>query len=327
VSGRRLTRRREPIHASIKIALGYDKDASDSDVRKDWRDRTGRVCKPCWELKYCPYGPLVEQSPLLPVELTEVIEHNAYLRNALESGMLGEVTPLSPEKETSVRSRLKDEKLLIAQAVWIVQDKRRIDAALNSAEPVAYFLGTSLPPIHEYRTPFDPVIREYPTLASVPDSIRGDVESVLADNLSKLSAALESGMLDERKPLDDVRRAFFQMTLDEFDPNEHPEKIPDEFSLAGCNVFGHICPVFFAAEAFTETREERRRGRYISFKTKMRVVRRDNYTCQHCGKHLRDDEVEFDHEIPVSRGGSSEEHNIRLTCFHCNRDKSDDVEI
>src|SRR5688572_27117364 len=22
------------------------------------------VCKPCWELKYCPYGPLVEQFPL-----------------------------------------------------------------------------------------------------------------------------------------------------------------------------------------------------------------------------------------------------------------------
>src|SRR5438128_2577852 len=24
----------------------------------------GSVCKPCWELKYCPYGPLVEFYPL-----------------------------------------------------------------------------------------------------------------------------------------------------------------------------------------------------------------------------------------------------------------------
>ena len=99
------------------------------------------------------------------------------------------------------------------------------------------------------------------------------------------------------------------------------------FSVAGCNVFGHVCPVFFAAEAITETSEARRRGRYIPFKIKMRVVRRDNYTCQHCGKHLKDDEVEFDHKIPISLGGSSEEHNIRLTCFDCNREKSDHVDI
>jgi 5-methylcytosine-specific restriction endonuclease McrA len=85
--------------------------------------------------------------------------------------------------------------------------------------------------------------------------------------------------------------------------------------------------VFFAAEALTETEEKWRRGRHISFKTKVRVVRRDNHTFQHCGVHLRDDEVEFDHIIPISKGGSSEEHNIRLTCFDCNRDKSDKVAL
>ena len=90
-----------------------------------------------------------------------------------------------------------------------------------------------------------------------------------------------------------------------------------------CTVFGHVCPVVFAAEWFSETDEERRTGRYIPFKTKIRVVRRDNYTCQHCSKHLLDNEVEFDHIIPVAKGGSSEEHNIRLTCHDCNADKSD----
>ena len=74
----------------------------------------------------------------------------------------------------------------------------------------------------------------------------------------------------------------------------------------------------------TETSTIRRRGRYIPFPVKMRVVRRDNHTCQHCGKHAADTEVEFDHKIPISKGGSSEEHNVRLTCFDCNRDKSDD---
>lgn len=30
----------------------------------DWKKRVKAVCKPCWELKYCPYGPLVEEFPL-----------------------------------------------------------------------------------------------------------------------------------------------------------------------------------------------------------------------------------------------------------------------
>jgi hypothetical protein len=34
------------------------------------------VCKPCWELKYCPYGPLVEYFPLVdeedPIPLAQV---------------------------------------------------------------------------------------------------------------------------------------------------------------------------------------------------------------------------------------------------------------
>lgn len=30
----------------------------------NWAKRVKAVCKPCWELKYCPYGPLVEEFPL-----------------------------------------------------------------------------------------------------------------------------------------------------------------------------------------------------------------------------------------------------------------------
>ena len=137
---------------------------------------------------------------------------------------------------------------------------------------------------------------------------------------------MKSGELDETRPLDVGRRRWFEKNIKEFVEDDHPEAVPREFREASCNIFGHICPVFFAAESLTETNERRRRGRYIPFKTKIRVVRRDNYTCQHCGVHLRDDEVEFDHIIPGSRG-SSEEHNIRLTCFDCNRDKSDHVDI
>lgn len=137
----------------------------------------------------------------------------------------------------------------------------------------------------------------------------------------------ENRSLASGDPLDDEKRQMFEEEIAEFNPNDYPEDIPEEIAEMQCTVFGHVCPVFFVSEEFTETAEPRRRGRYIPFKTKMRVVRRDNYTCQVCGKHLLDNEIEFDHIIPLSKGGSSEEHNIRLTCFECNRDKYDKVEI
>lgn len=135
------------------------------------------------------------------------------------------------------------------------------------------------------------------------------------------------GPFVEKFPLMIPTRDEVKKSYPELDPDEYPKRIPEEISSMACTVFGHICPVFFVSEEYTETSELRRRGRYIPFRIKMRVVRRDNYTCQHCGKHLKDDEVEFDHIVPVSKGGSSEENNIRLTCFKCNRDKTDLVEI
>ena len=98
-------------------------------------------------------------------------------------------------------------------------------------------------------------------------------------------------------------------------PDIPREDIPQEILETECSVFGHICPVLFVAEEFTETAKGRRRGRYISFKTKIRVVRRDNHTCQSCGKHLRDDEVEFDdfkRSIATQRAKLKEFTSLRI---------------
>ncbi len=43
--------------------------------------------KPCWDLKYCPYGELVEQFPLLPPLKTFAIAQNEHLKNCLASGL------------------------------------------------------------------------------------------------------------------------------------------------------------------------------------------------------------------------------------------------
>jgi hypothetical protein len=60
------------------------------DFLREIKAVTKRVCKPCWELKYCRYGPLVENFPLPPPARAQSEEHNAYLRKALDTGKLGD---------------------------------------------------------------------------------------------------------------------------------------------------------------------------------------------------------------------------------------------
>jgi hypothetical protein len=197
----------------IKVMLGFSPKVSDKRARAEWNRRTKSVCKPCWELKYCPYGPLVEQFPLPPIARAEMVEHMDNLKRLLKEGVS------DPKRRKLIRQMV---------------------------------------------TGFNP--RDYPV---VPDRSNDD---------------------------------------------------------KSCSVFGHYCPVFFVNEPFTETREPRRIGRRIPRSVMLRVVRRDNNQCQTCGRVLKDDEIEFDHIIPVSRGGSSEEHNVRVACFDCNRSKSDTYE-
>ncbi len=47
------------------------------------------------------------------------------------------------------------------------------------------------------------------------------------------------------------------------------------------------------------------------------------YKCQHCGKSFRKSEVDIDHIIPKSKGGSDKEFNLQILCIHCNRSKKD----
>jgi hypothetical protein len=157
-----------------------------------------------------------------------------------------------------------------------------------------------LPPIHIYRAPFNIGDDDDLTEERFAPEIWSEIKRIAEEKKEKFLKALDTGVDDNRSPLEAARRAWFKKKVKEFSPEDHPETIPPAFTEAECNVFGHICPVFFAAEAMTETEEERRIGRrQLSFKTMMRIVRRDDYRCQHCQKKLHDNEVEFDHIIPV----------------------------
>lgn len=56
----------------------------------------------------------------------------------------------------------------------------------------------------------------------------------------------------------------------------------------------------------------------ISKETQREVWRRDENRCVECGSQ---EKLEYDHIIPVSKGGSSTARNIQLLCEKCNRKK------
>ncbi|MCQ2485208.1 MAG: HNH endonuclease [Clostridia bacterium] len=192
------------------------------DLRNELNSRLNNICKPCWELKYCPYGALVEEFPLPPLLVSEHREHIKYLKKCLEKNAMGE-----------------------------------------------YF----------------------------------DI------------------------PLDDKRRKLFQEEVESDDESDFVHKLSKFEKEASCTEFGHLCPAYFVSEPFTETSFGRNRSRNIPHATIIRVARRDNNTCQVCGKILLDRDIEIDHIIPYSRGGTSDESNLRVTCLECNRKKGKKIEI
>jgi 5-methylcytosine-specific restriction endonuclease McrA len=207
---------KKTIHPKIKESLGYEPNSKDREVLKDWESRTERTCKPCWEIKYCPYGPLVEEFPLLPVTLDVALPHHEYLKKCLAENILG-----------------------------------------------------------------------------------------------------------DGRPLDEDRKAYFQQSVSTFNPEDYPTEIPQILKDAACRVFGHVCPVFFVAEPLTETKKRRTQSRYLTHEVMLKVVRRDGQICQICHQPVPDDQVEFDHIIPFSKGGPTTADNLRLVHEACNGEKSD----
>ena len=176
------------------------------------------VCKPCWELKYCPYGYMVEWSPGLypdyPVDLKQIKQRYQKILSEFSGGKL----------------KTEDE-------IW-----EAIDSLFYNS----------------------------------PDAWEH---------------------------------------LSQYDPKD-----------VSCAIFGHACPVFINQSGATETKEGRRQGRYLPRDVMLKVVRRDSHVCQSCHKYVPDDEVEFDHIIPYSKGGPTNVENIRLLCKTCNRKKSNSLE-
>src|SRR5271166_1794498 len=65
---------------------------------------------------------------------------------------------------------------------------------------------------------------------------------------------------------------------------------------------------------------ERVPKRHVRF-SRFNIYARDNNTCQYCGRRFSRSELNLDHVMPRSRGGSSTWENVVCSCHNCNRRK------
>lgn len=72
-------------------------------------------------------------------------------------------------------------------------------------------------------------------------------------------------------------------------------------------------------------------ARGISAKLRRRILERNGFTCQACGAGPGDEapcepgkrvRLQIDHVVPISQGGTDDEHNLRAVCVYYNKDKA-----
>lgn len=65
--------------------------------------------------------------------------------------------------------------------------------------------------------------------------------------------------------------------------------------------------------------EEAERAGKMPFSERRRVMQRDDYTCQICGKRMPDGVgLHVDHIVPIAKGGKTVESNLQVLCSKCN---------
>lgn len=76
-----------------------------------------------------------------------------------------------------------------------------------------------------------------------------------------------------------------------------------------------------AKKILSEKSLTEKRSRSIPLSVRVDVLVRDGYKCVYCGRSSQQIDLEIDHIIPYSKGGSNQIDNLQSLCFDCNRGK------
>jgi len=62
-----------------------------------------------------------------------------------------------------------------------------------------------------------------------------------------------------------------------------------------------------------------------NLKLRFEIFKRDNFTCQYCGRNPKEDgcKLHLEHIIPKKKGGKNNPQNLITSCQECNYGKSD----
>lgn len=83
-----------------------------------------------------------------------------------------------------------------------------------------------------------------------------------------------------------------------------------------------VSSIFRVPEVIQLTRYDKIPKRKVCF-SRRALFRRDNYSCQYCGKKPGSSELTIDHVVPRSQGGLTTWENCVLACISCNIKKAD----
>ena len=66
-------------------------------------------------------------------------------------------------------------------------------------------------------------------------------------------------------------------------------------------------------------------GSTLFLKLRFEIFKRDNFTCQYCGRNVKEDNIKLciDHIYPKSKNGKYKSDNLITACFECNTGKGD----
>ena len=208
------------IHPSVRRTLGYSEEITDEDLLGDWKRRSAQVCKPCWELKYCPYGPLVEQAPVLPCLRQEAKEGNEYYERCLETGEYGERRDLDEQTKAAWQSLVEEARRDLRSVAYHFKGIYRFNKKLEEATDPS---GEAILDILELTGDGDmgPMgITNLPFPLDAELMPREDIEDGLLEftrvEISRMERAIEDGFIDDVRPLDEARRDLFSKQVDGF---------------------------------------------------------------------------------------------------------------